>query len=120
MSSSPDAAEKEIADARTELLQMHTLKVPASGGGKGSAQFALVFDNSNKPDRAEWLEGDAGLRSATDELRKKEYPVKFPDVSSIKIVRKVDVSCDGSGCVATLQALEGLQHGSSTPAQAAK
>jgi tetratricopeptide (TPR) repeat protein len=119
-SNAPDAAEKEIADARSELLQGRTIKFPAPAGGKGSAQFVLIFDSSNKPDRAEWLEGDASLRSASDELRKREYPVKFPDVSSIKVVRKADISCDGSGCVVVLQPLEGLQDRSFGATQGAK
>ena len=110
-SAAPDAADKEIADAGVELLQGRTIKLPAIVSGKASAQFILVFDGSNKPDRAEWLEGDASLRSASDELRKKEYPVKFPDVSSVKIVRKGTLSCDGAACAIVLSPLEGLQPG---------
>jgi hypothetical protein len=109
LSAAPNAAEKEIADASAELLQGRTVKLPGIGNGKASAQFLLVFDGSNKPDRADWLDGDASLRSASDELRKKEYPVKFPDVSSVKIVRKGSLSCDGSACAIVLLPLEGLQ-----------
>lgn len=111
LSAAPDAADKEIADAGSELLQGRTVKLPAIISGKASAQFILVFEGSNKPERAEWLEGDASLRPAADELRKKEYPVKFPDVSSIKIVRKGTLSCDGSACAIVLSPLEGLQAG---------
>jgi tetratricopeptide (TPR) repeat protein/transglutaminase-like putative cysteine protease len=111
LSAAPGAADKEIADAGAELLQGRTVKLPAIVSGKASAQFILVFDGSNKPDRAEWQDGDASLRSAADELHKKEYPVKFPDVSSIKIVRKGTLSCDGSACAIVLLPLEGLQAG---------
>jgi hypothetical protein len=109
LSSGADAADKEVAQAGTELVQMRTVKLPAIAGGTGSAQFALIFDGSNKPDRVEWLDGDASLRSAADKLRGKEYPVKFPDASSVKIVRKGTLSCDPSACSFVLQPLEGLQ-----------
>lgn len=111
LSAGPGAADKEIADAGAELMQGRTIKLPAVVSGKASAQFMLVFDGSDKPDRADWQDGDPGLRPAADELRKKEYPVKFPDVSSIKIVRKGSVSCDGSACAVVLLPLEGLQSG---------
>src|SRR5258708_28151855 len=48
-----DAADKEIAQAGSELLQLRTIKMPAIAGGMDSAQFALIFDGSNKPDRVE-------------------------------------------------------------------
>lgn len=111
ISAGPDAVDKEIAAAGVELLQGRTVKLPAIVSGKASAQFILVFDSSDKPDHAEWLDGDASLRAAADELRKMEYPVKFPDVSSIKIVRKGTLSCDGSVCAMVLLPLEGLQSG---------
>jgi tetratricopeptide (TPR) repeat protein/transglutaminase-like putative cysteine protease len=109
LSTTPEAADREVAEANAEFLRARTVTFPALVSGKSSAQFALVFDGSDKPGRAEWLEGDAGLRVAADKLREKEYPVKFPDASSIKIIRKATVSCDGSGCALVLQALEGLQ-----------
>jgi tetratricopeptide (TPR) repeat protein len=111
LSATPDAADKKITEASAEFLQARTVKLPALMSGKASAQFALVFDGSNKPVRAEWLEGDATLRPAADKLREKEYPVKFPDVSSVKIIRKATLSCDGSACALVLQPLEGLQSG---------
>ncbi len=111
MLSGADSADKEIADATSELLQMRTIKVPALPGVTASAQFALTFDSSSKPERVEWLDGDASLRKAADLLRGQEFPVKFPDVSSVKIVRKGKLSCSPSGCVVVLQPLEGLQSG---------
>jgi hypothetical protein len=108
LSQAPDLADKVVVQAGTELLQRRTVKLPSLGSGTVSAQFALVFDGSNKPERAEWLDGDAGLRSAGDRLRDQEYWVKFPDVSSVKIVRKATLSCDGSTCAVVLTPLEGL------------
>jgi len=97
-----DAAEKEIAQASAELQQMHTVKLGGIVPGSASARFALVFDSSNKPERAEYLEGDATLRDAAGSLREKEFPVKFPDVSSVKIVQRGNLSCANSQCVLTL------------------
>jgi hypothetical protein len=111
LSVAPDAADQEVAGAGAELLQSRTVKLPAILSGKASAQFILGFDGSNKPDRAQWQDGDARLRSASDELRKKEYPVKFPDVSSVKMVRKGTLSCAGTACAIVLSPLEGLQPG---------
>ncbi|HUJ96285.1 MAG TPA: hypothetical protein VLW84_13520, partial [Terriglobales bacterium] len=64
----------------------------------------LVFDSSNKPERAEYLEGDAKLRDAASGLREKEFPVKFPDVSSVKIVQRANLNCANSRCAITLLA----------------
>jgi tetratricopeptide (TPR) repeat protein len=111
VSSGAGPADKEIADATAELVQMRTIKVPALPGVTAAAQFALTFDSSNKPERVEWLDGVASLRAAGDLLREQEFPVKFPDVSSVKIVRKAKLSCGPSGCVVEFQPLEGLQSG---------
>jgi hypothetical protein len=80
LSSTPDVAEKKIAVANSELLQARTVKFPALVSGKASAQFALVFDTSSKPERAEWLEGDESLRPVADKQGKgisREVPRRF-------------------------------------------
>jgi len=104
LAASRDAAEKEIAQAGAELQQMHTVKLGAVAPGNASAQFAVVFDSSDKPERAEYLEGDAKLRDAAGGLREKEFPVKFPDVSSVKIVQRGNLVCANSQCAITLLA----------------
>ncbi len=111
LSAATDAADKQIADAAVELLKERTIKLSALPAGTGTAQFGLIFDGSDKPERVEWLDGDASLRAASDSLRNQSYPVKFPDVSSIKIVRKLVLSCDKSACSAVVQPLEGFQDG---------
>jgi tetratricopeptide (TPR) repeat protein len=108
LSASAEAADKEVAQAKAELLQMRTVKLSGVAGGT-SARFALVFDGESKPERAQYLDGDTGLRSVADKLREKEYGVRFPDVSSVKIVRRATLSCAGSECSLVLQPLEGLQ-----------
>jgi tetratricopeptide (TPR) repeat protein len=108
LAASPDAAANEQAQAAAELLQSRTVKIPGAGMS-GSARFALVFDASSKPSRVQYLDGDAGLQPVGDKLRAQDYPVKFPDASSIKIIRRATVSCDGTGCDAVLLPLDNLQ-----------
>jgi transglutaminase-like putative cysteine protease/tetratricopeptide (TPR) repeat protein len=93
-------AEKEIAQAPAELVLARTVKLgPLVASSKPvSARFNLVFDSSPRPERAEFVDGDDNLRSAAGQLREKDFPVIFPDVSSVKIVRRGRLSCGGSGC----------------------
>jgi hypothetical protein len=102
------AADKEMTQAAAELTPMRTVALPTLAAA-GSANFALVFNGSSKPERSEYLDGDAALHSAADKLSEKEYPVRFPDVTSVKIIRRAAVSCTSSGCVAVLQPLDKLQ-----------
>jgi tetratricopeptide (TPR) repeat protein len=109
LAASPDDAQKEIAGAAAELLQERTVKLSGLPTVKGSARFALVFEQSNQPTRAEYLDGDAALQGVGDKLRSQSFPVKFPDASSVKIIRRAKVSCDGAGCSAVLLLVESLQ-----------
>ena len=84
----PAAAEKEIAQAPAELVQARTVKLGAITSKPVSARFNLVFDSSPRPERAEFVDGDESLRAAGEQLREKDFPVRFPDVSSVKIVRR--------------------------------
>jgi len=63
-----------------------------------SAHFNLVFDGSPRPERAEFVDGDETLRSAAEQLRDKDFPVRFPDASSVKIIRQSQLRCGASGC----------------------
>ena len=114
LASGTDAAEKEISEAGKELLRMRTVKLSPVAGVTGKAKFALTFEGSSKPQRVDWLEGEAGLRPLADQLRDKQYPVKFPDISSVKIVRKATVACDAAACSAVLEPVEGLQGSAAT------
>ena len=101
------AASKAVSDAAAELAQSRTVKLELKGVVKNAAaKFNLVFDSSPQPERAEFVEGDESLRSAGDQLREKEFPVRFPDASSIKIVRRGEIKCEGSGCAVELQSIE--------------
>ncbi|MGC1476844.1 MAG: hypothetical protein WA804_13430, partial [Terriglobales bacterium] len=102
------AAEKYVAKASTELVQERTVQLgPILASGKSvSARFNLVFDSSPRPERAEFVDGDESLRSAGDQMREKDFPVRFPDVSSVKIVRRGLLTCSGSGCGIELLSIE--------------
>ena len=92
------AAEKEIVQARAELVQARTVKLESITSKTVVARFNLVFDSSPRPERAEFVDGDESLRTAAEQLREKTFPVRFPDVSSVKIIRRGRLSCDRSGC----------------------
>jgi hypothetical protein len=109
LSPDPDAAVREIAQASTELSETRTVRMPASTGNPGSAQFALVFEMSSKPSQVEFVGGDGNLRSAGDKIREKEFLVRFPEVSSIKIVRYAQLTCAQAGCSVVLQPVENPQ-----------
>jgi tetratricopeptide (TPR) repeat protein len=102
----PVAAEKEAAQGSAELVQSRTVKLGPITSKSVSARFNLVFDSSPRPERAEFVEGDESLRSAAEQLREKDFPVRFPDVSSVKIVRRGLLSCGGSGCSIELLPIE--------------
>ena len=74
-----------------------------------SARFNLVFDSSPRPERAEFADGDESVRPAAEAMREKDFPVKFPDVSSVKIVRRGVVSCGAGGCAVELMPIEGAR-----------
>ncbi|MGA9352300.1 MAG: DUF3857 domain-containing protein [Terriglobales bacterium] len=107
----PPAAQREIADATKELPQSRTvklgqLKLSAITNKQVSAKFNLVFDSSPQPERAEFVEGDDSLRAAGEPMRDKDFPVRFPDASSIKIVRRGELTCDAAGCAIELLPIE--------------
>jgi transglutaminase-like putative cysteine protease/Flp pilus assembly protein TadD len=102
----PAAAEKDAAQAPSELVQARTVKLGPITSKPVSARFNLVFDSSPRPERAEFVDGDESLRSAGEQLREKDLPVRFPDVSSVKIVRRGLLSCNGAGCSIELLPIE--------------
>jgi tetratricopeptide (TPR) repeat protein len=106
------ASQGEVAEATKDLVQARTvklgqLKLGAITTKQASAKFNLVFDGSPQPDRAEFVEGDDTLRSAGEQMRDKDFPVRFPDASSIKIVRRGELTCGSSGCAVELLPIEG-------------
>jgi tetratricopeptide (TPR) repeat protein/transglutaminase-like putative cysteine protease len=108
LSADPDSAKKALEQAGPELLEMRTVKLASVAAGTTWADFALVFDSSNKPERAQYLDGDSVLRALGGKLQEQPYPVKFPDVSSVKIVRKARVACENSICSLVLLPLESM------------
>ncbi|HMB82560.1 MAG TPA: DUF3857 domain-containing protein, partial [Terriglobales bacterium] len=113
----PAAAEKEAVQAPVELVQARTVKLGPITSKPVSARFNLVFDSSPRPERAEFVDGDESLRSAAEHLREKDFPVRFPDVSSIKIVRRGQLSCGASGCAIELLPIEAEQRAAGAAAK---
>jgi hypothetical protein len=113
----PAAAEKDLAPAAVELVQARSVKLDAITSKTTSARFNLVFDSSPRPERAEFVDGDESLRSATEQLREKDFPVRFPDVSSIKVVRRGQLSCGASGCAIELLPIEAEQRAAGAAAK---
>ncbi len=111
------AAEKELAQAPAELVQARTVKLRSITSKTASARFNLVFDSSPRPERAEFVDGDESLRSVGEQLREKDFPVRFPDVSSIKIVRRGQLSCGASGCAIELLPIEAEQRAAGAAAK---
>ncbi len=101
--------DQELSRAAAELEKARTLPLPQLVSQPASARFALLFDNTNAPDRVQFLDGDESLRAVGEKLQKVEFPVKFPDISSIKVVRIGTVSCAQSACRLQLQPLNAMQ-----------
>jgi tetratricopeptide (TPR) repeat protein/transglutaminase-like putative cysteine protease len=95
-----------LAQAQAELAQMRSAKLRPLDQKKGQAEFTLVFDGSSRPQRAEYLAGDAEMQSAEAALTDSDYPIAFPENSSAKIVRRGVVTCGPAGCAMTLKPLE--------------
>ena len=114
----PATAEKLLASAATELEKMRTLPLPALASGTASARFVLLFDNSSTADRVQFIDGDQALNTAAvSPLQTTDFPVKFPDVSSIKVIRLAKVSCANSSCSVSLVPLPSMQSGNKVPPQ---
>ena len=96
----------DTTQAGAELLQMRTAKLRNLPQKSGQAEFVLMFDGSSRPQRAEYRQGASDLRSAEPSLIDAEYPVSFPENSSVKIVRRGMLSCGASGCTLIFQPLE--------------
>jgi tetratricopeptide (TPR) repeat protein/transglutaminase-like putative cysteine protease len=102
----PGAVEKDLAQAAGQFVQARTVKLAPITSKPVSARFNLVFDSSPRPERAEFVDGDESLRTAAEQLREKDFPVRFPDVSSVKIVRRGLLNCAASGCSIELISIE--------------
>lgn len=96
---------KDIVVSASDLIQARTVKLSPLAP-KASAHFNLVFDSSPRPERAEFVDGDESLRAASAQLRERDFPVKFPDASSVKIVRRGQLTCHASGCSIELLPIE--------------
>ena len=101
--------EKDLSQAVADLEKMRAITLPPISSSNASARFVLLFDNSSTPDRVQFLDGDESLRGVAEKLQTMEFAVKFPDVSSIKVVRIGAVSCHSSVCKLEMQPLNSMQ-----------
>ncbi len=88
--------------AREELIEERTVRLGQITTKPAAARFNLVFDSSPRPERADFADGDESLRAAAAQLREKDFPIRFPDVSSIKIIRRAKLTCTASACTIEL------------------
>jgi len=103
-------AQKDLTQAAGDLVRGRTVQLSPIAKA-ASAKFNLVFDSSPRPERAEFVDGDESLRSAGAQLRERDFPVKFPDVSSVKIIRQGQLNCNSTGCSLELLPIEKAQSG---------
>jgi len=87
---------------------MRSVKLRLPPQKSGQAEFVLVFDGSSRPQRVEYREGDSEMRNVEQALSDGDYPISFPDNSSVKIVRRGVLSCSASGCAMTIRPLENV------------
>ena len=107
----PSTADKVLVQAVDELQKMRVTSLPRLNAQNSAARFILMFDNSSSADRVLFLDGDEVLRNQTDALQKADFSIKFPDVSSIKIILIGSMSCGSSGCRFEIQPLNSMQQG---------
>ena len=88
--------------AKEELIEARTVKLSQITTHPATARFNLVFDSSPRPERADFADGDESLRQAAAQLREKDFPIRFPNVSSIKIIRQANLICAPSACTIEL------------------
>lgn len=99
----------DLARAQTELQQMRTIKVRGLSQKSGQAEFVLIFDGSGRPQRVDYRQGDSPFRDAVASLTDSDYPVSFPENSSLKIVRQGVLACSEQGCSLSFKLPESIQ-----------
>jgi hypothetical protein len=97
------AADLDVTKGQAELAQMQSVRVRGLAQNSGQAEFILVFDGSSRPQRAEFHGGTPEMRNAETPLTDNDYPVSFPESTSVKIVRRGVLSCSVSGCALVLK-----------------
>lgn len=110
----------DLSQGQAELSQMKSVKVRGLAQKSGQAEFILVFDGSSRPQRAEYREGTPELRNAEATLTDSDYPVSFPENTSVKIVRRGVLTCTPAACTMVLKPPESVQLPSPIGSQAKK
>lgn len=99
----------DLARAQAELQQTRTVKIRGLSQKSGQAEFVMTFDGSGRPQRVDYRQGDSPLRDAVASLTDNDYPVSFPENSSLKIVRQGVLACSEQGCSLSFKLLESIQ-----------
>lgn len=93
--------DEAVKKATAELSAMREVKVGKAGATASADTLDLVFDGSQKPERVDSHGVD--LSSAEQMVLNASYPVTFPEVSSLKVVRQGALKCQQAGCVVGLK-----------------
>lgn len=102
---------------QVELAQMESAKVRGLAQKEGQAEFVLEFDGSNRPQWVAFREGAPQLQKAEAVLTDLEYPVAFPENTSVKMVRRGVLSCIPAGCTIHLKPPDTVQAAPGAPPQ---
>jgi Flp pilus assembly protein TadD len=99
-----DTVDHFVNDNRSELSAMRTASIVIKGGAGKHADFFVLFSAPSVIEAVKFEDGDEGLRSAADALRKARFAPMFPDDAPAKILRRAMVACPKSGepCGVTL------------------
>ena len=91
-----------------ELGKLRTFSIPELGTRVGSAEFFILF-SAQKVEDAQFISGSQQLTDAVYVMKKKRFPVPFPDAGPERIVRRGILSCSKymtPSCALTFLTLE--------------
>ena len=94
---SPAKADQAIRDARGELGDSRTVKLPRVVRGAAKAEFFVLFTPDGGATGVRFISGSEELHSAGDAIVAAHYDVAFPDKNPAKIVRRGILDCPATG-----------------------
>jgi predicted Zn-dependent protease len=99
----PAAADDMVRKATAEVAALRAVKLAkVASDAKSASSLHLVFDGTAKPERIDYA---PDLKGAEHAILNANYPVTFPEISSVKVVRQGALACQSSGCVVELKAV---------------
>ena len=95
-----------VEQARPELAQMRTWKLPAQQNGDATGEFVLELSNGEAKKAAViaayQISGSESLKPFAERLRTLNYHFSFPDAEPITIPRQATLACDAKSNECTL------------------